>query len=796
MRHVFSINPFGCLVNLARILFFVLVFCIYNRLFAQDIFPPPAQKNKLRAYPIQDKIVLDGKLNERVWQLAPIATHFIQAEPFQGKPSRSKTEVRLLYDKKYLYVGAYMHDSLGLKGLRAASLRRDIDYGTSDIFGIVIDGFLDERNAMSFQVTPWGSLRDLMSSDGGNNSDRDWDAYWAARTTRTDSGWVAEMRIPFNNLRYPRHPHGKQISNDLDLDSSRTDVASLNSSNINAIDTTKRMALDDSTKGITATNGINWGVNFFRLHRRINEESAWSAYPRAYGTYRMQYAGLLTHIKPPPPGINLRLVPYFITEENSTTTDGKLSAYQLKPRIGGEVKWAISPKDVLDVTFNTDFAQADVDRQVVNLTRFSVFFPERRQFFLENARLFRSSFDGFLEPFFSRRIGLDDNGNIIPIDAGARFTSRHKKYNIGLMAVRQRSALGNPATNFTVGRVQINIGEQSRIGILASSKFSEPDSVGFANLSNTFTFDGLLRANQKVQFSYLISATTTRLNPKAGLAAGATVSKNTNQYDWAIALVGAAPDYDPQMGFIARTNFINPFLTAGLSYRPEWRPSFVRAFEPRVNADIYWVQTDGTFQEGLIWISPINIRFQSDAYFGMGVAPSLETVTNAFTPVGLTIPVGKYTFYNYQIYYNTDPSKKLFVNLGAQTGGYYGGQLHFGRASVRYSPIPHVSVTVTYNINALANIGENKEGKTTHLLVPEIRLAYNPRIQFSASYQYNSLDEVKRLNARISWEFLPLSFVYLVYNNFSFDQFNNTLNVNERIANQQTVFKVTFLKQF
>lgn len=764
---------------------------------AQDIFEPPKQKRVLQAVAITGKITLDGKLDEPEWQQAPIGTGFMQSEPNQGKPARNNTKVRILYDNKNLYVGAEMNDSLGLKGLRVPTLRRDIDFGISDLFGIIFDGFLDNRNAMSFQSTPWGNLRDLMAGDGGNFFDRDWDAYWSARTTRTDSGWTVEMRIPFNNLRYPRIKTQQLHATPTEPKPALAPVsASATSGGTNgskghtpAADTLPHNPAPSDTQAV-------WGVNFFRLHRRINEESAWAAYPRAYGAYRMQYAGLLKGIKPPPPGINLRLVPYFITEENLSATDGQLTTYQLKPRVGGEVKWAMSPKDVLDLTLNTDFAQADVDRQVVNLSRFSVFFPERRQFFLENSQLFRSGWNGFIEPFFSRSIGLDGNGNVIPIDAGARFTSRHKQYNIGLMAVRQRAAAGNPATNFLVGRYQYNFGEQNRVGLLVSGKLPEPDSNGQSRPNGTYTADGLFRFSQKTSLQWVASATATQGKPKAGYASVLVLSKNTNQYNWALFHSMVSPDYDPQTGFVATKNFHNPFANFSLNYRPSWRPSFVRAFEPQTNGEFYVGITDGQFQQGTWWISPINIRFQSDAYLGMGVNPQWQVLQDIFTPVGLTIAPGKYQYTNFQVYYNTDPSKKFFFRANGQTGGYYNGQLNSISTTLRYSPIPHVSVTIDYRVNALSNIGEDKQSRTTHLLAPEVRLAYNPRLQFIAFYQYNSVNNLGRLNARLSWEFLPLSFLFLVYNNFSFDQFDDGLQRNQRILNQQTVFKLTYLKQF
>lgn len=203
--------------------------------------------------------------------------------------------------------------------------------------GLNLDPFLDKRNAIVFQTNPYGVQRDLLAFDDAF-FDREWDGYWKVRTTRTDSGYVAEMQIPWATIRYPKG----EIQ--------------------------------------------DWGIQFVRRSRRLGEQSSWSPYPRAYNPYRMPYAGLLKGIEPPAPSVNLRVQPYLLTNFNRQFENGKLVSEQFSPKIGGEIKWAITPHTVLDLTFNTDFAQADVDRQVQNLTRFSVLFPERRQFFSKMLR--------------------------------------------------------------------------------------------------------------------------------------------------------------------------------------------------------------------------------------------------------------------------------------------------------------------------------------------------------------------------------------------------------------------------
>jgi hypothetical protein len=349
---------------------------------------------------------IDGVLDDMAWGDAHVAAGFIQAEPAQGQPAVDPTEVRVLFDDNYLYFAVTCMDVRGEGDLRVRDMRRDFDDTTDDFVGIAIDGVRDGRSALVFRVNPRGALRDQQTVDGGL-VDLEFDAVWEARTSRNERGWNAEIAIPWRTLRYRR----------------------------------------DAT---------SWGINFQRVNRRTNENSGWSPWPRMVTPFRMDYAGRLTGLEPPPPGRNLRVQPY-ATASSATSAD-------LNGEVGVDAKWAVTSNAVLDLTVNPDFGQTDVDRQVVNLTRFSVFFPERRQFFQENRGNFFSGNGGRFEPFFSRRIGLDQDGNPIPIIAGARLTMRGRRGSLGALGVSQEAAGASPASEFGVVRYVANFGAQSRIG--------------------------------------------------------------------------------------------------------------------------------------------------------------------------------------------------------------------------------------------------------------------------------------------------------------------------------------------
>ena len=444
--------------------------------FAQEGFDPPAQAPSFQAFPTKENIVLDGKLLETSWQQAKAVKDFFRMEPRQGGKYLYQTEVRVLFDNKNLYFGVFCKDSLGRKGIRVQDYRRDFIYGDNDVFYLQLDPQNLKRYCVSFQSTPLGTQRDLQAFDD-TNRDSDWDALWRVKTHVTDSGYYAEFAIPFKSLRY-----NKQT--------------------------------DDS---------VSWGVTFARLARRDYELTAYPQIPQAYSPYRMSYAAQMIGLKLPPPSANIRVQPYGLVQYNRNTDLNGERSENLEWKAGGEVKWAINPHSVLDITFNTDFAQADVDRAVNNLTRFNVFFPERRQFFLENSGVYAGADNDDLKPFFSRSIGLSNaqfNANPVPIDVGLRYTDRTQQGTLAGLYVHQKATDHQGAANFGVVRYLKNYGKQNNIGIMITHRLDEVDSErGFAQRNNTtLTLDGFTRPNDTWSIQYLASVSRDNANDSIGFS--------------------------------------------------------------------------------------------------------------------------------------------------------------------------------------------------------------------------------------------------------------------------------------
>ncbi|MEM7660159.1 MAG: DUF5916 domain-containing protein, partial [Bacteroidota bacterium] len=503
------------------------------------LFDPPETPERYQATRINETLSINGKLDESAWQTAEKYSSFVQKEPYQQEPPSSKTEVRILFDEKYLYIGAICYDDLSQrKNLRVQTMQRDFNYFENDLFGIAIDGFLDKRNALAFQTTPYGAQRELQVFDD-EAFNREWDALWKVRTNITDSAWTAEFAIPWKTIRYP-------------------------------------------------ANATSLGVIFTRNIRRYNEYDVMPAVPRRF-FYRMSYEGLITNLQPPPPSPNIQVNPYLFYSNDQIREGNAPPQRSGEPKVGGEVKWAMNPNSVLDATFNTDFAQADVDRQVVNLSRFSVLFPERRQFFLEGANIFNASVNSFIQPFFSRKIGLDENGNSIPIDAGLRFTNQSSSSSAGALLMRQRSTASSPLTYFGIGRYSQNVGQQNKIGGMLTYKglFPSEGDTTFSQVNNyTATANMFFRPSQSTTISAMVSGSSDDVKGD-GIASQVWVAYQNN-----LMYIGLfeyfVKNYQPGAGlelFGRDYLFTGPGIDFDL--RPKWLPKMIRALGPDLEANIF-----------------------------------------------------------------------------------------------------------------------------------------------------------------------------------------------------------------
>ncbi len=709
-------------------------------------FPPPAIPISIYATEAKEPIIVDGKLTEASWNEAALTDDFFRVEPRQGGRYLYKTSVRLLFDEKNLYVGAFCKDSIGRKGMRVQDLRRDFVFGESDNFYVALDPQNTERFCVVFNTTPLANQRDLQVFDDSYR-DNDWDALWTVRTHITDSGWYAEYAIPFATLRY------------------------------------------DKAKGDSTV----WGIGFSRLARRDYEHTTFPAVPQAFTIQRMTYAAKLRGLKLPPPSLNLRAQPYVLFQHTNNKNAGNVKTKDNTFKTGGEVKWAVNPHAILDLTFNTDFAQADVDRAVNNLSRFNILFPERRQFFLENSGIWAGADFYGTKPFFSRQIGLDNSGgfNAVPlrIDGGVRYTDRNQNRTIAVLYMHQQEGAAIGASNFGVLRYLKNIGKQNNLGVMVTHRLDEENTgKAFRQRNNsTLTMDGLFRPRNDLTFQFLLSAAKDNTADSIGTMGTVYAEYKPNKWFLQYWTKWVSKKYVPGMGFVFGNNVI--YHKAGGYYI--WRPkniNWIRRWDPGVFVNYYQTASNGKLQQAEVDIFLVWIFFKDNSLLTWDIFLNRQEVDFDFRPVSIPIARGNYSYVRNNIAYAADASKKLSGRLSYEWGGYYNGRLSAIVAWLRFAPIPNISLRADYTRNGFKEVGVNKQNVNIDLYSGELRLAYNPRIQASLFYQYNSLDNQGRWNARGSWEFAPLSFLYLVFNETAFR--------NSPIRNQSVINKISYLKQF
>ncbi|MCG8373131.1 MAG: carbohydrate binding family 9 domain-containing protein, partial [Balneolales bacterium] len=669
---------------------------------------------------------------------AHVIDNFIQQNPKQGAPSSYPTEVKILYNQHGLYIGAVCFQPESQVVVK--NLERDFSFYQNDLFGVAIDGLLDKRNSLVFQVTPLGTLRDLQVIDG-ENENTDWNVTWNAKTTILEDRWIVEMVIPWNIIRY-------------------------------------------------ANNTDQLGIVFARNIRSLNEFSSAPAVPRSLNVYRMEYEALLTNLVSPPPSTNIQINPYALGDLQYVDDAGNTNS-EFDPKIGGDIKWGISTNSVLDLTFNTDFAQAEADAQVVNLNRFSVFFPERRQFFLENSDLFSPSITNWIRPFFSRRIGLNASGRPIPIDAGARFVSQSSDHRLGSLIIRQREFDGTPASNFGVLRYSRNLSAQSRVGSMVT--FRNDQSLGDTPSNNNFTYtvDGLYRPDPSFGVQGMITGSQDDITGN-GLA-GQLWAYYENNLVYIGLLEYYNRNYNPGMGLeILNDNYVMTAPAIFFDFRPDWLPSYIRSYNPGFYAYIFNSSVDGKHLFSYSGFRPVEFDFQNGANFYFTIEPNWQSLEEPFFPVGIEVATGNYQYVRYYLVAATNPASVISATFNSSFGEFYDGRLERYTLSGRVAPIPHIEFEGSYQLTRIHNLGINTQDDETYLIQFGPRLALNPRLLFSGLYQWNSASDQHLWNTRVSWEFMPLSFVYLVFNSSVTDT-SDPLN---RLNQQQYIAKVSYVHQF
>jgi len=468
---------------------------------------------------ISDSIAVDGYLDEAAWDLAVPARDFIQWQPNPGALSVEQTEARFIYDDENLYVGVVAFDS-NPDEIVLTELTEDFNFRGSDGVSLILDSLHDLRSGFNFVTNPAGAKADYQISDGRFN--QNWDGVWDVKTSINDEGWIAEFMIPFKTLRFSNSPSQE------------------------------------------------WGVNMSRRTLRLNEESYWSPIPVRYNISRLSLAGTVRGLENVRQGRNLKVTPFVTSGFTQTraSNDGSGELLTDQDYDGGmDLKYSLTPSLTLDATYRTDFAQVEVDQQQVNLTRFNLFFPEQRAFFLENAGTFSfgegAGFGGGgnLVPFFSRRIGLGDDGTPIPIIGGARVTGQLDRYNIGFLTMKTERKESTPSNDYLVGRVKRNLLTDSWVGALVINRDSTLDG----DYNRVYGADAHFRFDRLEFDSYLLRSDTPGISDK-NQASQLAAAWRDDELVVAGGYNAIQTNFNPEVGFVRRPNVTE--YTGEFSWNP------------------------------------------------------------------------------------------------------------------------------------------------------------------------------------------------------------------------------------
>jgi len=645
----------------------------------------------------EEKIVLDGKLNEEVWQKAAKLNQFTQRELFVGEPASERTEVAVLYDEHNLYIGVWCYDSEPDK-IVAKELRRDFSYGLDDNFIVIIDTYLDKRNGFMFVTNPNAARADLQVFNNGGSTNSFWNGVWDVRTTRTEQGWFAEFEIPFYALKY-RPNEGEQV----------------------------------------------WGINFERNIRRKREQSRWQGWGRNFDITDVNQAGLLTGLNALRDERFIEIKPYGIAggEDVEGERDGVANA-------GGDINALLSPTYRLNLTFNTDFAQVEADRQQINLTRFPLFFPELREFFLEGDDFFDFGFGGNrIVPFYTRRIGLDENFETVPIIAGGRLLGKETNSTLGLMSIQTAEQGETPSTNFTVASWRQDVGEQSVIGAMTVNKFSDGrwhTTTGVNGRYSTPRFFG--NRNLDIGGAFIQTYNTDDGFNDMAWAYRVFASYPNDQLNiFASAQRSPAP-FNPEVGLQRRANFQEYFATVNLRPRPKKNLMWIRQFFFSPGTITYTVYDDtGEIQsfEYEVGLFGFDTRSGEQASFSYLVrAEGLIEDFEIFPD--LIIPSSTYWWNAWRADFSTFNGRTLSLSSSFEFGEFYTGETFQNQSTLLWRATKNFNINLRYEKNIVDLPQGNFE---TDLIGSRIEYAFTPNLFGSLLNQWNSAADELNINFRL-----------------------------------------------
>ena len=707
---------------------------------APDVITRDGGQATMRAIRLLAGIEVDGRLDEPVYESVAPVSDFIQQLPDEGAPATERTDAWVMFDDENFYVAGRCWDSAPPGEWVATEMRRDaFNMLNNDLFGFLIDTFYDRRNALLFYANPLGGFVDQALTNEGNPN-RDWNPVWDVKTGRFDGGWTIEMVVPFKSLRY--RPARDQV----------------------------------------------WGIQLRRTVMRKNEWAYLTLIPISAagfggrgGVFRVSAAGTLVGLEAPPAGVHLEVKPYAIgglTPAGVGADPGgpPETRFERDAKVGVDLKYGITQNLTADFTYNTDFAQVEVDEQQVNLTRFNLFFPEKREFFLEGRGIFdfaRGSFrtarslrrgsvlGGGDAPtmFYSRRIGLQ-GGQAVPILGGGRLTGKVGAFDVGALNIQtgNEAVSGARDTNFTVLRVKRDILRRSSVGGIVTSRSLSLSGHGSNQVYGT---DAVFSFFDSVNLLGYYARTRTTGVADRDTSYQARFDYGADRYGLEVDHLLVEDNFRPEVGFLRRRNFRRTSLSGRFSPRPRSIES-VRQFVLEASHDYFLTADTGLVETRLNQIA-FQTELENSDQFGVRLSDSYELLQRPFSPSGgdVAIPAGGYGFSDVRLTYALGPQRILNGRAEVATGGYFDGEItsvDLSRGRVDLSSRLSVEPSISFNWIDLPG-GSFR----TDLARARVNYTFSPRMFFSGLLQYNSANRTLGTNLRLRWEYSPGSELFVVY---------------------------------
>ena len=675
---------------------------------------PVMQASELLVSPELDGAVLE----DPAWKGLVPATGFWQVQPDEGEAATQKTEVFVGFRNEFLYIGMVAYDD-NPEGIIVTDARRDRSLNETDSFRVIIDGMLDRQNGLVFGTNPVGMEYDAQvikeAASGALGFNLNWNASWSVSARISDIGWSAEMRIPFKALRY--------------------------------------------RKG----DELKWGINFQRNIRRNNEVAYWAPLSRQHNLNRVSEAGTIEGVRPPPTR-NLKFTPYGLVRGSR---GGELDGTETDAELGFDAKYSITSSLTLDLTYNTDFAQVEADEQQVNLDRFNLYFPEKRPFFLENAGQFTVGNSGQAQLFFSRRIGIGEDGDVIPINGGVRLSGKlGERTNVGALYMSSEAVDGiAPENHFTVVRVNREIGKRSSLGAIfvernGDGSYLLPDD---EDKNRTYGIDGRLAIGDYTLINGWYSKTDTP--GLDGDDQAFSIKGNYDSPEWShgIEYTQVENNFNPEVGFLSRSDYRKFATNSLMRIRPadmlglmEIRPHYsYQRFE----------DFDGFLETGFLHLD-VHWEWKNGYELHTGYNIFTDGIKDAFEIIDdVWVQPGTHHDREISLRFNTDESRPLSFTLGATIGGKFGGD--------RVILSPHINYRIGDNFSTSLSVNYNDydlpvPGGDFSVALTRLRLSWSftPKVLLQLLMQYNDEEETLATNLRFSWLRTANTGLYLVYNEF------------------------------